>query len=110
MADNDTHDICLNIHYSIPDNLWNKVIDVFKSMPYWVEEKDRIENCLFWYDENECVELYCSVEPSGIQISGLMMYGMWEKWYNDLKKKLTQTLEYEIGEPEDGYDFIYWNQ
>ena len=85
------------------------MIDVFKSMPYWFEEKERTEDCLFWYDEKDYVELYCSVEPSGVQISGLMMYEICNHWYPDLKKKLTQTLGYEIGELEDGYDFVFFN-
>ncbi len=37
--DSNTHDINLNIHYSVSNELWNKVIDVFSSMPYWVEDK-----------------------------------------------------------------------
>lgn len=28
-------------------------------------------------------------------------------WYKDLKDKLTQVLGYEIGEPEDGFEFKY---
>jgi len=105
--DSDTHNISLNIHYSIPNELWNKVIDVFRSMPYWVDgEKNK--DCLFWYDEEDCVELYCSVESGGIQISGLMMYEIWRKWYPKLKSKLTEALGYEIGEPEEGYFFKYW--
>lgn len=106
--DPDQHDINLNIHYSIPNELWNKVIEVFRSMPYWIEDEKERKNCLFWYDDNECVELYCSVEPGGIQISGLMMDEIWQKWYPDLKRKLTEVLGYEIGEPEEGYKFKYW--
>lgn len=109
MIDNDTHSINLNIHYSIPENLWNKVIDVFKSMPYWIESNARNEECLFWYDAKDCVELYCSVEPSGVQISGLMMYEIWGKWYPELIVKLSDALGYEIGEPEEGYGFKYWD-
>lgn len=109
MTDKDEHDINLNIHYSIPDELWDKVIDVFGTMPYWIKDEKRRIDCLFWYDENECVELYCSVEPSGIQISGLMMNDIWVKWYSELKNKLTDALGYAIGEPEEGYDFKYWN-
>lgn len=26
---------------------------------------------------------------------------IWQSWYFDLKRKLTASLEYEIGEPED---------
>lgn len=106
--DCDTRDVNLNIHYTIPNEIWNKIIDVFSSMPYWIEDEEQRKDCLFWYDEKDCVELYCSVEPNGIQISGLMMYEIWRKWYPKLKNKLTETLGYEIGEPEKGYSFKYW--
>lgn len=108
-VDLDTHDVNLNIHYTIPKELWDKVIEVFSTMPYWIEDKQNRDDCLFWYDDDECVELYCSVEPGGIQISGLMMYEIWRKWYPNLKRNLSDVLGYEIGEPEEGYDFKYWN-
>ena len=50
-----------------------------------------------------------SDEPSGIQIFGEMPEEIWEIWYSELKEKLTTALGYEIGEPEDGYDFKYWD-
>lgn len=34
---------------------------------------------------------------------------IWENWYQTLKQKLTDGLEYEIGEPEDGYEFKYYD-
>lgn len=33
------HDINLNIHYTIPENLWEQVVEVFHSMPYWSGNK-----------------------------------------------------------------------
>lgn len=33
---------------------------------------------------------------------------IWKVWYRELKEKLTAALGYEIGEPEDGFDFKYW--
>ena len=35
---------------------------------------------------------------------------IWNDWYQKLKTKLSNALDYEIGEPEDGYDFMYWNE
>lgn len=52
--------------------------------------------------------MWASVEPSGIQIAGIMPDEIWEEWYRSLKDKLTKELGYEIGEPEDGFDFKYW--
>ncbi len=55
------------------------------------------------------ISIWASVEPSGIQIAGNMPDDIWESWYALLKQKLTETLGYEIGEPEDGYDFFYYD-
>lgn len=34
------HDINLNVHYSVPEELWQKIVDVFRNMPYWFEWED----------------------------------------------------------------------
>ncbi len=34
-----------------------------------------------------------------------MPESIWETWYDKIKNELTQALGYEIGEPEDGYEF-----
>lgn len=98
-----SHDINLNIHYTIPDHLWEKIGRVYASMPYWTGE----QKAPCWKGEN--VDLTASVEPGGIQIYGEMPEGIWENWYSELKEKLTSVLGYEIGEPEDGYDFKYFD-
>lgn len=95
------HDINLNIHYSAPDWVWERISAVYRSMPYWREDDDL--HC--WKGDN--VDLWASVEPSGIQIAGTMPESVWSVWYAELKRKLTEKLGYEIGEPEDGYDFKY---
>ncbi|MCM1314870.1 MAG: hypothetical protein NC040_10320 [Muribaculaceae bacterium] len=94
------HDINLNIHYSAPEELWVKIDNIFSNMPYWDEK----ENC--WRGDG--IDLYASIEPSGIQIAGTMPENIWNEWYDTLKKELTEALGYDIGEPEDGFDFKYW--
>lgn len=96
------HDINLNIHYTTPDHLWEKIGEVYASMPYWTAE----EKTPCWRAKD--IELTASVEPGGIQIYGEMPEEIWESWYAELKEKLTMALGYEIGEPEDGYDFKYY--
>lgn len=73
-------------------------------MEYW----DETAKFPSWKGEN--INLWASVEPSGIQIAGIMPEEVWNLWYENLKTKLTNALGYEIGEPEDGYDFKYWNE
>lgn len=97
------YDINLNIHYSVPEEVWEKVGRVYASMPYWAGN----ENGPQWIGED--IDLWASVEPGGIQIAGTMPDDIWEEWYTSLKKKLTELLGYEIGEPEDGYDFKYFD-
>lgn len=71
-------------------------------MPYWnVNDKE-----IKWTGND--IDLWASVEPSGIQIAGIMPETIWNEWYDSLKRKLTQSLGYKIGEPEEGFDFIYW--
>ncbi len=97
------HDINLNIHYSAPEEVWNKIGDVYRTMPYWAGDEMEIK----WKGPN--IELWASVEPSGLQIAGDMPEEIWDEWYCELKSKLTKVLGYEIGEPEDGFEFKYWN-
>ena len=96
------HDIRLNIHYSVPDELWDKICDVFKNMPYYNEN----EYLHCWVGEG--IDLSASVEPGGIQLAGTMPENIWNNWFDTLKKELTKALGYEIGEPEDGFKFKYW--
>lgn len=97
-------DINLNIHYSAPQEIWDKIDEVYRSMQYWNPQG----NCVYWFGED--VEVSASVEPSGIQFSGYMPEKVWNKWYPELKQKLSEALGYEIGEPEDGYKFKLWNK
>ena len=89
-------------------------------MPGWigiVENKSYgiIDNIPTWYgtygtdkDVNKTIEV--SVEPSGLQFYGRMSEKEWESWISLFKKRATEVLGYEIGEPEDGYDFVYFNK
>ena len=70
------HDINLNIHYSAPDDIWKKIGEVYASMPYWSGN----ENGPHW--EGNDIDIWASVEPSGIHIAGTMPNNIWEKWYS----------------------------
>ena len=96
------HDVSLNIGDCAPDEIWAKIDEVYRSMEYY----SKGENCLTWQGND--IGLYSSAEPGGIQISGEMPDEIWDKWYPELKAKLTEALGYEIGEPQDGFGFKYW--
>ena len=97
------HDINLNIHYSAPKEIWEKIKKIYESMPYWAGCKNGPQ----WIGKN--INLWASVEPSGIQISGIMRGDIWQEWYSLMTRRLTDVLGYEIGEPEEGYDFKYFD-
>ena len=96
------HDVNLNIHYSAPESIVNKLTAVFSTMPYWCPCKDEPR----WIGPN--IELVISFEPSGLQFYGTMPEEIWDGWYKELKSKLSQVLGYEVGEPENGFEFMYW--
>ena len=99
-----THDICLNIHYSAPKEIWDMIGEVYRSMDHWCGYDDG--DCPSW--KGEGIDLYASVEPGGIQLCGEMPDEIWNKWYGELRAKLSEKLGYEIGVPEEGYKFKYW--
>ncbi len=99
-----THDICLNIHYSAPKEIWDMIGEVYRSMDYWRGYEN--DGCPTWRSEG--IDLCASVEPGGIQISGEMPAEIWDRWYGELKSKLSIKLGYDIGDPQEGYKFKYW--
>ena len=94
----------LNIHYSAPREVWDIIEAVYAEMPFW---QGYVNGCPKWYgEEGRFIE--GSIEPSGLQFYAEMPEEEWNAWLNTLKDKLTGALGYAIGEPEDGYEFRYW--
>lgn len=94
----------LNIHYSAPQEVWDKIEKCYAEMPYW---KGFVNGCPQWHEEpNKLIE--GSVEPSGLQLYAEMPQEEWNGWLQLFRERLTKTLGYPIGEPEDGYEFKYW--
>ena len=129
--------INLNIHFTSPNEVWEKLVNIYLTMPGWSGIIDGVPT---WYGENEktseawdIVEelstsmpqwagivadfadkqidtekvIEVSIEPSGLQFYAKMPKDEWMIWINTFKKKATELLGYEIGEPEDGYAFKY---
>lgn len=94
----------LNIHYSAPQSVWDKVERIYSEMPYW---KGVVEGCPQWYGEDD-KWIEGSVEVSGLQLYAEMPWEEWHEWLQNFKDKATVALGYPIGEPEDGYEFKYW--
>lgn len=102
----DIFNVNLNIHYSAPSETWDKIAKVYEEMPYW---NGFCSGCPVWRD-NDGILIEGSVEPSGLQLYAEMPQDEWNKWLCSLKEKLTSALGYPIGEPEDGYQFKYWDR
>ena len=79
------HNINLNIHYSAPEEVWKRIDDIYRTMSYWSEKED----CPHWVGDD--IDLWGSVEPSGIQIAGTMPEKIWDEWYDTLKKQIVRS-------------------
>ena len=96
----------LNIHYSAPQEIWDKLESVYSEMPHW---KGFSDSCPQWYGEDGKL-IEGSVESSGLQLNARLPQDEWNEWLQLFKSKATEALGYPIGEPEDGYEFQYWEQ
>lgn len=97
----------LNIHYSAPDHVWEELAKIYALMPGWI---GYYEGCPHWYSTNgDEKHIIASVEPSGILFTCNMEQDEFEAWFDLIKKKTTNALGYPVGEPEDGFDFKYWD-
>ena len=59
----DIHNHNLNIHYSIPESLWNELVEMFAQLPHYRGFSD---GCPQWYGyDGKLIE--ASLEASGLQ-------------------------------------------
>ncbi|AQS06348.1 hypothetical protein [Clostridium beijerinckii] len=97
------HNHNLNIHYSSPEDIWDKLAELYSEMPGWSGFIDGIPH---WYaQDNDKRIINASVEPSGLQFYAEMQQEEWNTWFELFKTKASATLGLEIGEPEDGFEF-----
>ena len=101
----ENHNHNLNIHYSLPDEIWDKVVSIYPNMPYWGKF---VNGCPMWDNTNDSAKfIEASVEPSGLQFYAEFPKEEWDAWFNLFKEQATKALGYTVGEPEEGFDFIY---
>lgn len=94
------HDITLNIHYTAPKELWLKLNELYKDMPYWYGYIDSIPT---WYNfDGKIIDV--SVEPGGLQFYAELSQKEWDTWISEFKKRATKIMGYEVGEVENGYE------
>lgn len=97
------HNHNLNIHYSAPALVWDKISRLYTEMPGWIGFSGGIP---YWFGlEHEKRTISASVEPSGLQFYARLPGDEWDSWFSLFKQKASVILGYEAGEPEDGFDF-----
>jgi hypothetical protein len=72
-------------------------------MPFW---SGFIDGSPQWYGQkNDERIITASVEPSGLQFYAELSQEEWEAWFELFKNRASEVLRFEVGEPEDGFDF-----
>lgn len=98
------HNHNLNIHYSAPKRIWDKLEELYKEMPGWDSSSEWTQ----WYGyDGKLIQV--SIELSGLQFYAEFDEYEWNEWFSLFKKRASDILGYEVGEPEDGYEFYYWD-
>jgi hypothetical protein len=89
--------ITLNVPYDLPDEDWDKIGAVYKSMDGWLESQD---GPLWYGTDRDARYIYASVEPSGLLIEGQIDPMLWTGWITVLCARLTLTLGREVHDAE----------
>lgn len=101
MNEKNIHNCNLNIWYYLPDEVWNKVSNIYENMPGWLGYKNGIP---YWFGhEGDDIYIEASVEPSGLSFYAQMNNSDWNSWIEKFKSEATKVLGFEVGEPEDGF-------
>lgn len=95
------HNHNLNIHYTLPKEVWSKLEQLYVEMPYW---NGFVNSGPEWYGKDRKL-ITVSVEPSGLQFYAKLPQDEWEQWFELFKSKASKLLGYPVGEPEDGFEF-----
>jgi hypothetical protein len=91
----------LNIRYDAPEEVWDKVLLIYKEMEGWLGYDEDGIPYWFGFDETQ-KHINASVEPGGLQFTGLMEDNEWRIWCAEIKMIATEILGYRVGEIETG--------
>ncbi|WP_256700820.1 hypothetical protein [Paenibacillus sp. P46E] len=83
MREINAHHCNLNIWAHLPDEVWNKVANIYELMPGWIGYTDGIP---YWFgQEEDNVYIQASVEPSGLLFYARMNQSDWDSWIGRFK-------------------------
>ena len=91
--------ITLNIRYDLPDDVWEKIGEVYSTMPGW---KGYInDNCPVWESSSDSTKsISASVEPSGLVIEGNFETNEFNNWVGEFCQKTSELVGYEVKDAE----------
>lgn len=100
-------EMILNIRYDAQDEIWDKIPLIYSQLNGWLgygKGGDLGQKGIpYWFSYNdEEKHISASVEPGGLQFSGLMEDAEWQLWVKVIKHNATRELGYKVGEIELG--------
>lgn len=69
----------LDWHRFVDDD-WHTLWRIYGSLPGWQSVPDGELPRWYSLDEERHLHLWASVEPSGLQVGGVLTVGMWREW------------------------------
>ncbi len=99
----EAHNHNLNIHYTAPKYVCERLEQLYREMPGWNGEFGEGQ---LWYGGLDGKLINVSVEPSGLHFFAKMPQKEWDEWFSQFKNRASKVFGCEIGEPEDGFEFI----
>lgn len=100
-----THCHNLNIHYTAPKEIWDQLSQLYAEMPGW----NPLGGFPQWYGTGDGKRIEASVEPGGLQFYAELPQAEWDAWFSTFKRKASNVMGYEVGEPEDGFEFRFYD-
>ena len=74
---------------------WNRLLETYQGLPCWAGTGSH--GCSCWFGSEEVAPyLVASVEPSGLQVSGVLHPQEWHSWHEALSTKLSQFPVFEV--------------
>lgn len=74
---------------------WAKLSQIYESLPSWQGQGEH--GCPCWFSKSEEAPfLFASVEPSGLQVIGVLGEAEWTKWSDKFVSKLDTLPTFEV--------------
>jgi hypothetical protein len=77
------------------DREWSELDRIYRGLPGWVGYRD----VPFWFgaDAEEVPHLFASVEPSGLQVCGVLPASDWLAWVSRFEAAIATLPSFEVG-------------